>query len=164
MLDASSLEDINRAYSAYTGSFTCHLDAMENSREAFFAEARFDAEEFEEFFKRYAPDVKSEDMPSSVQEFYQQEAYLAQVDGLCDQMEAVNVSQHSSDSDIMRSALYLAGSCTANQRSGVIPNARAEVEAAVTRDQIAYLDARANFLDNVSNSFSTSLIHFSLGL
>lgn len=141
--DTSSLENINQTYSAYTDSFTSQLDAVEASRENFFTESSFDAEEFEDLFKRYAPYAKLEDMPSTVRAFYQQETYVEQVDLLCDKMEGVSAS-HSQN---------------ANQRNSVIPNARAEIEAAVTRDQIAYFDARGNFLDDVSISYSSLTFH-----
>lgn len=52
-----------------------------------------DMEELETLLNRYSPDVKWEDLPSSVQEYHLQQARFEQLRDLCDKMENVNMSE-----------------------------------------------------------------------
>ncbi|KAF5355199.1 hypothetical protein D9756_005679 [Leucocoprinus leucothites] len=150
----SSFQHINEVFSTYTHSFISQLTAAEASLTTSLTESSFDAEVLDDLLRRYGPDVRLEDMPSSVREFYRQEAYLAQVDTLCDRMDGICVS----GSDVISSVLSSAGDYSATPEASMVPNAHVEVEAAVAMDHCAYINAHGSFLDNAVSIMEDSVL------
>ncbi|KAJ3569473.1 hypothetical protein NP233_g5026 [Leucocoprinus birnbaumii] len=151
---APSFQHITEAYSSYCQSYVSQARAAESAWMSSLTEASIDAEELEDLLSRYGPDVKMENIPSSIRDFYKQEAYLAQIDTLCDQMDGVNVSVP----DVAPNARLPNSNVPVISEASLALDPRTEIEEAVARDQCAYVTAYGTFLDNAISVMEDSIM------